>query len=80
MAETNTIGAADLGLQQAQERVPLNLRKIRDDAERTAVLRAMAQSGGNIARASELLGISRPTMYDLLNRFGLREKQAANSN
>jgi two-component system NtrC family response regulator len=80
MAETNSIGAADLGLQQAEERVPLNLRKIRDDAERTAVLRAMAQSGGNIARASELLGISRPTMYDLLNRFGLREKQAANSN
>ena len=76
MAETNTIGAADLGLQHAEEKVPLNLRRIRDDAERSAVLRAMAQSGGNIARASELLGISRPTMYDLLNRCGLREKQA----
>ncbi|MGC1443401.1 MAG: PEP-CTERM-box response regulator transcription factor, partial [Burkholderiaceae bacterium] len=77
MAETNTVGAADLGLQQAEEKPPLNLRRIRDDAERSAVLRAMAQSGGNIARASELLGISRPTMYDLLNRFGLREKQAS---
>jgi len=77
MADGNSIGAGDLGLRQEGEPAVLNLRHIRDEAERKAVLRAMAQSGGNIARASELLGISRPTMYDLLNRFGLREKPAA---
>ncbi|MEZ5652432.1 MAG: PEP-CTERM-box response regulator transcription factor [Burkholderiaceae bacterium] len=76
MADGNSIGSADLGLRQEGEPATLNLRHIRDEAERKAVLRAMAQSGGNIARASELLGISRPTMYDLLNRFGLREKPA----
>ncbi|MEZ5741305.1 MAG: PEP-CTERM-box response regulator transcription factor [Burkholderiaceae bacterium] len=76
MADGNAIGAADLGLRTDEEAPALNLRHIRDEAERKAVLKAMAQSGGNIARASELLGISRPTMYDLLNRFGLREKQA----
>ena len=76
MAEGNAIGAEDLGLVPTGHAEALNLRRIRDDAERKAVLRAMAQSNGNIARASELLGISRPTMYDLLNRFGLREKSA----
>ncbi len=75
MADANSIGAEDLGLRRDSEVKALNLRAIRDDAERKAVLQAMAQSGGNIARASELLGISRPTMYDLLNRFGLRERQ-----
>ncbi len=77
MADSNSIGAEDLGIHQNAEIPALNLRHIRDDAERKAVLKAMAQSGGNIARASELLGISRPTMYDLLNRFGLRERQAS---
>jgi len=32
----------------------------------------MAHSNGNIAKAAEILGISRPTLYDLLNRFSLR--------
>ncbi|MFK7962882.1 MAG: PEP-CTERM-box response regulator transcription factor [Burkholderiaceae bacterium] len=77
MADANSIGAEDLGINQNIDHPALNLRHVRDDAERKAVLRAMAQSGGNIARASELLGISRPTMYDLLNRFGLRERQAS---
>lgn len=77
MADANSIGAEDLGINQSVDHPALNLRHVRDDAERKAVLRAMAQSGGNIARASELLGISRPTMYDLLNRFGLRERQAS---
>jgi two-component system, NtrC family, response regulator len=36
------------------------------------VLKVMARVDSNIAKASELLGISRPTLYDLLNRFGLR--------
>jgi two-component system, NtrC family, response regulator len=36
------------------------------------VIQVMARVDGNVAKASELLGISRPTLYDLLNRFGLR--------
>ena len=67
-----TIHPADLGLSAADSPNLLNLRRIRDDAERQAVLRVMARADGNVARAAELLGISRPTLYDLLNRFGLR--------
>jgi two-component system NtrC family response regulator len=75
MADGNQIGAGDLGLAapSADETADsLNLRQIREDAERSAVLRALARADGNIVRASELLGISRPTLYDLMNRFGLR--------
>jgi two-component system, NtrC family, response regulator len=72
MSEGNVITAADLGLQGNSEIQSLNLRRIRDDAEKHAVLKVIARTDGNIARAAELLGVSRPTLYDLLNRFGLR--------
>ncbi|HQN12653.1 MAG TPA: PEP-CTERM-box response regulator transcription factor [Quisquiliibacterium sp.] len=72
MADGNTITAEDLGLTPVDEAQSFNLRQVRDDAERQAVLKVMARVDGNIAKAAELLGISRPTLYDLLNRFGLR--------
>ena len=51
----------------------LNLREARDGAERREVARALARANGNLSKAADLLGISRPTLYDLLNRFGLRK-------
>jgi two-component system NtrC family response regulator len=72
MAQERTITAEDLGLAPAEEAPMLNLRHLRDEVERRAVLNAMARCDGNIVRASELLGVSRPTLYDLLRRFGLR--------
>jgi two-component system NtrC family response regulator len=72
MAEGHTITPADLGLDAPEDPTMFNLRQVRDDAEKQAVLKVMARCDGNIAKAAELLGISRPTLYDLLNRFGLR--------
>ena len=72
MAEGSAITAEDLGLEAPDDPALLNLRQVREDAEKQAVLKAMARCDGNIAKAAELLGISRPTLYDLLNRFGLR--------
>jgi two-component system, NtrC family, response regulator len=72
MADGNQITAVDLGLQTSESPMAFNLREVRDQAEKQAVLKVIARVDGNIAKAAELLGISRPTLYDLLNRFGLR--------
>ncbi len=73
MADGAAIRAEDLGLETADEQpILFNLRQAREEADRQAVVKVMAYVDGNIARAADLLGISRPTLYDLLNRFGLR--------
>jgi len=75
MSDEIRISAADLNLPLGKEEPALlNLRQAREVAEREAVSRALAQANGNVARAAELLGVSRPTLYDLVNRFGIQAK------
>ncbi|MFN2338938.1 MAG: PEP-CTERM-box response regulator transcription factor [Gammaproteobacteria bacterium] len=74
MAENKQITAGDLELGGTghDERASFNLREIRDQAERQAVVRALGHVGGKVSQAAELLGVSRPTMYDLLKKFHLK--------
>jgi two-component system NtrC family response regulator len=77
MADGSQIGAADLGLQaQAGKPEPLNLRQVRDEAECAAILKVLSRVDGNIAEAAHLLGVSRPTLYDLIKRHGLKQSAA----
>jgi two-component system, NtrC family, response regulator len=72
MAEGKQIAAHDLELSTAEgEAVSYDLREARDNAERQAVQRAMGHVGGKIAQAAELLGVSRPTLYDLIKKYNL---------
>ena len=73
MAEGSTIGAHDIGITGSNDdAVIFNLRQVRDEAEKHAVLRVLGRVNGNLSKAAELLGVSRPTLYDLMHRFGLK--------
>ena len=78
MAEHERIAASDLSIRGAQDEgsqpanAELDLRLVRERAEREAVVKALARTDGNIVRAAELLGVSRPTLYDLMNRLQLK--------
>jgi two-component system NtrC family response regulator len=73
MADGVQISAEDLGLEIPKVQIePINLRQVREDAERSALVKTMARVNGNIAKAAELLGVSRPTIYDLMNRHGIK--------
>ena len=73
MADGKQVTAADLGLSgiEDQEAESLNLREVRQRAESKAIRVALMKNFGNISRAAEQLGVTRPTLYDLLNKYGL---------
>jgi two-component system NtrC family response regulator len=69
MAEGAVVTASDLGLQDPGENPDhLNLRVARQRAEAQAARQALAVAKGNLSRAAELLGVTRPTLYDLLEK------------
>jgi two-component system NtrC family response regulator len=74
MADGAQIARDDIGLSQSIEDTNefIDLRRVRDEAERQAVVTALSRANGNVVRAAEILGISRPTLYDLMHRLGLK--------
>ncbi len=70
MADGKLITAADLDLRPVEQADdPINLKAVREAADRKAIARAVARTDGNISSAAKLLGISRPTLYDLLKGY-----------
>jgi two-component system NtrC family response regulator len=76
MADGKLVTAADLDLGSAEPNddahVPINLRAAREVADRRAIRQALARTDNNISGAAKLLGISRPTLYDLLKQYHLQ--------
>jgi two-component system NtrC family response regulator len=73
MAEGSQITAQDLGLKPADNpEQPVTLREVREQAEFKVIAKALARVDGNVAKAAELLGVTRPTLYDLMNRHGFK--------
>lgn len=74
MAEGNQITPEDVGLEppDTDDLAAYDLRKVRDDADRRAIVTVLGRVNGNVVRASEVLGVSRPTLYDLMHRLGLK--------
>ena len=85
MAEGDRLSHEDLGLPapldsgEKAERgdgvaiaFDLDLRAVREAAERQAIVAALARANGSIVKASEILGVSRPTLYDLMKRLAIK--------
>lgn len=70
MADGKYVTREDLGLAEAGE-LSLNLRHVRQEAERGAILRALSMTDNNISAAAKLLGVTRPTFYDLIKKFDM---------
>ena len=73
MSEGNMIGPADLELEtSADENATLELKAVRDRAEFSAILQALQRTDNNVSKTAKLLGVTRPTLYDLMDKHGLR--------
>ena len=79
MADGQRVSAADLGLPEggddeadSSSTQDLDLRVARENAERRTIVLALARTSGNIARTAEVLGVSRPTLYDLMHRLAIK--------
>ena len=72
MGEKKRLTAEDLELTTSQTgTAPLTLREARDNVEREMVTNALRRSNGKISAAADELGISRPTLYELMERLGI---------
>jgi two-component system NtrC family response regulator len=73
MADGKLLTAEDLDLEARTEAaLPVNLKSARELADRRAIRQALARTENNISSAAKLLGISRPTLYDLMKQYDLQ--------
>ncbi|PCJ88999.1 MAG: PEP-CTERM-box response regulator transcription factor [Thiotrichaceae bacterium] len=72
MTDGKQLSSMDLELDRtSSESMNFNLRDIREKVERQAILRALSHVNGKVAPAAELLGVSRPTLYDLIKKLNI---------
>jgi two-component system NtrC family response regulator len=74
MADGKLVNAEDLDFSggEAEDADVLNLKAAREAADRRVIRHALSRTEGNISSTAKLLGISRPTLYDLLKQYDLQ--------
>lgn len=70
MTENKSITPEDLDL-ESKAPLSINLRHVRQEAEKTAIKTAISMTNGNNTAAAKLLGITRPTLYDLIKKYNI---------
>jgi len=77
MADENSISVDDLGLDTNgdNEQPPLNLKMVREQAESSAINQVLVKTDGNISQAAELLGVTRPTLYSMMEKYSIKGAQ-----
>ena len=68
MSESKHINPTDLALDNT-EPLSINLREVRQNAEKNAINKALLMTVGNYSASAKLLGITRPTLYDLIKKY-----------
>ena len=71
LAEGKTVGADDLGLHLSADVRSLDLREARESAERDVIRRALDINNYNMSRTADALGVSRPSLYNLMKKLGI---------
>lgn len=77
MADGKQIGLDALHLSAVAGNEVLSLHAVRAEAEKRAIEKALTNMGGNLSRVAAVLGVSRPTLYDLLEKYGLKKSTDA---
>jgi len=71
LAEGKQITAQDLGFEAESESLSLDLRTAREAAERNVIQRALLVNSNNMSHAARALGVSRPSLYNLMSKLGM---------
>ncbi|PCJ46849.1 MAG: PEP-CTERM-box response regulator transcription factor [Moraxellaceae bacterium] len=77
MADTKTLSVEDLALPHHED-LSINLRQVRQAAEKSAIIQAINLTGGQITAAAKYLGVTRPTLYDLMKKYEIEAQDTAN--
>lgn len=71
LCEGKQVTPEDLGL-STNEQMQVNLRQVRQEAEKNAIVNALALTDNNISAAAKQLGVTRPTLYDLMKKYHIQ--------
>jgi two-component system, NtrC family, response regulator len=71
MADGKRVSVADMELEAAAANGNLNLKEAREKLEREYIQEALRRHQGNISAAAGELGVSRPTLYELMEKVGI---------